>query len=293
MPSLRSDPLRIALATDAEFPDLFFDDEPLLAALVARGVEAVPAVWDAERDWAAYDLVVVRSTWDYTERVGEYLAWARSVPRLANPARVLEWNTDKTYLRRFAEAGVPVVPTRWASAPSSLADVAAGWDDVVVKPNVSAGARDTIRCASGSEEGQALADAILASGRTVMVQPYLDSVEGYGERSLLFFEGAFSHAVRRNPALSSDGFTRYDAARVDPTDAELALAARVLEEAGEPLLYARVDVVPGPDGEPVLTELEVTEPQLFLRFRPEAAEELADAVVARAGSAGSSTTTGS
>jgi len=281
---------RIALATDADFADLFFDDEPLRDALRARGAEVDAAVWDdPQRDWTAYDLVVVRSTWDYTERRDDYLAWARSVPRLANPANVLEWNTDKTYLRRFTDAGVPVVPTVWA--PGALSTVP--WDDVVVKPNVSAGARDTLRCASDSDEGQALLDAIAASGRTPMVQPYLDSVEGYGERSLVFVEGTFSHAVRRNPALSTDGFTRYDAARVEPTDAELALAARVLDAAGEVLLYARVDVVPGPAGTPLLIELEVTEPQLFLRFRPEAAGVLADAAVARAGSGGSSTTSGS
>lgn len=282
---------RIALATNAEFPDLFFDDDLLREALVARGVEAVPAVWDDPgQDWAAYDLVVVRSTWDYTERVAEFLAWADAVPSLANPAAVLRWNTDKTYLRGLAEAGVPVVPTRWLADAAALREV--GWDDVVVKPNVSAGARDTRRCAPGSPEAAALVEAIVASGRTAMVQPYLDGVEGYGERSLLFTEGAFTHAVRRNPALSSEGFTRYDAARVEPTEEELGVARRALAAAGGPLLYARVDVVPSPDG-PVLMELEVTEPQLFLRFSPEAVEVLADAVVARAGSGGSSTTTGS
>lgn len=283
----------IALATSAEFPDLFLDDEPLLAALRERGAEAVPAVWDDPSvDWQAFGLVVIRSTWDYVERRDAYLAWARSVPVLANSARIVEWNTDKTYLRSLAEAGVPVVPTRWVTSPSSLADVADGWDDVVVKPAVSAGARDTLRCSPRSAEGQALLDAIVP-GRTAMVQPYLDSVEGYGERSLLFFEGTFSHAVRRNPALSSEGFTRYDAARVEATDAELEVAAATLAAVGEPLLYARVDVVPGPDGAPFLIELEATEPQLFLRFAPEAVPVLADAIVARAGSAGSSTTTGS
>lgn len=282
---------RIALATNAEFAELFFDDDLLREALVARGVDAVPAVWDdPAQDWAAYDLVVVRSTWDYTERVAEFLAWADAVPRLANEAAVLRWNTDKTYLRGLAEAGVPVVPTRWLTDAAALREVE--WDDVVVKPNVSAGARDTLRCAPGSAEAASLVDAIVASGRTAMVQPYLDGVEGYGERSLLFAEGTFTHAVRRNPALSSEGFTRYDAARVEPTDAELDVARRALAAAGRPMLYARVDVVPSADG-PVLMELEVTEPQLFLRFSPEAAEVLADAVVARAGSAGSSTTTGS
>jgi glutathione synthase/RimK-type ligase-like ATP-grasp enzyme len=284
---------RIALATCAEFPDLFTDDEALRAALLARGAVPVPAIWDDPSvAWDAFDLVVVRSTWDYVARRDAFVAWARSVPRLANSARVVEWNTDKTYLRGLADAGVPVVPTAWVTA-GSLGDILAerGWSDVVVKPAISAGAANTLRCnASDLAEGQALLDRI---DGTAMVQPYLPAVEGYGERSLLFAEGAFTHAVRRNPALSLEGHTRFDARLVSPTDTELALAHRVLAAVGEPLLYARVDLVPDDDGNPMLMELEVTEPQLFLRFSTLAAEALADAIVARAGSAGTSTTNGS
>jgi len=278
--------MRIGLATSAGFPELFSDDDGLVAALRALGADPVPAVWDDPGvDWAAFDLTVVRSTWDYHERRDAFVAWARSVPRLANSARVVEWNTDKTYLR---DLPVPVVPTLWS--PERLADVP--WDDVVVKPAVSAGARNTLRCARGSAEGEALLAKIRENG-VAMVQPYLPSVEDHGERSLLFVEGAFTHAVRRNPALSLEGESRYDARLVDAAGDELALARSVLDAAGEPLLYARVDVVRGPDGEALLIELEVTEPQLFLRFAPHAAQALAAAVVARAGSAGSSTTSGS
>ena len=287
--------MRVALATCAEYPDLYADDEPLRAALRERGVDVVPAVWDDEgQDWAAYDLVVVRSTWDYVDYRDEFVAWARSVPRLANSARVIEWNTDKTYLRGLVEAGVPVVPTAWVTEPAMLAEVAArhGWGEVVVKPAISAGARNTLRCDPGSAEGQALLDVIVNDG-TAMVQPYLASVEGYGERSLLFADGRHTHAVRRNPALSLAGDERFDARLVEATPEELAVAEQVLARTPEPVLYARVDVVPDEAGRPVLIELEVTEPQLFLRFSAAAAAALADAVVARAGSAGSSTTTGS
>jgi glutathione synthase/RimK-type ligase-like ATP-grasp enzyme len=284
---------RIALATCAEFPDLFSDDEPLVAALLARGAVPVPAVWDdASVDWASFDLVVIRSTWDYVDRRDAFVAWARSVPRLANPAVVVAWNTDKTYLRALAAAGVPVVPTAFVDGGDLAAVLSEhGWHDVVVKPAISAGAKNTLRCNGSSlAEGQALLDRIEG---TAMVQPYLDAVEDYGERSLLFAGGRFTHAVRRNPALSTEGEARYDARLVTPTDAELDLAHRVLAEAGEPLLYARVDLVPDAAGEPLLMELEVTEPQLFLRFSTSAAEALAGAIVARAGSAGSSRTTGS
>ena len=287
--------MRVALATSAEFPELFSDDDGLVSALAARGAVPVPSVWDDPSvDWASFDLVVIRSTWDYVGRRDAYVAWARSVPRLHNPARVVEWNTDKTYLRSLAESGVPVVPTAYADEPAVLAALcdAYGWDDVVVKPTVSAGARNTVRCRAGSREGQALLDAIVRDG-TAMVQPYLDSVEDYGERSLLFVDGVLTHAVRRNPALSLAGDARYDARLVEATEEEAALGKLVLAEVPESLLYARVDLVRGMAGEPLLIELEVTEPQLFLRFSDAGAAALADAIVARAGSAGRSTTTGS
>jgi glutathione synthase/RimK-type ligase-like ATP-grasp enzyme len=282
-------PLTVALATCAEFPDLFGDDDGLVAALRDRGVRPVPAVWDDPAvDWTRFDAVLIRSTWDYHERRDAYVAWAHSVPRLYNPAAVVAWNTDKTYLRGLADAGVPVVPTAWS--PASLAEVP--WDDVVVKPAVSAGARNTLHCSRDSAEGAALLARIAAAG-TAMVQPYLASVEDYGERSLLFVDGAHTHAVRRNPALSTEGDERYEARLVAAADDELEVARAALAAAPGPLLYARVDVVRGDAGEPLLIELEVTEPQLFLRFSQPAAEALAGAVVARAGSAGSSTTTGS
>ena len=287
--------MRVALATCAELPDLYDDDEPLRAALRERGVDVVPAVWDdAGQDWAAYDLVVIRSTWDYHLRRDAFVRWAASVPRLENSASLVEWNTDKTYLRELDESGVPVVPTAWVYEPTSLHALLheLGWPEAVVKPAVSAGARDTLRVGPDSDAGQSLLDRIVVNG-VAMVQPYLASVEGYGERSLLHVDGVLTHAVRRNPALSLDGDARYDATLVDVADDERALAEEVLRELPETPLYARVDVVRDEDGTPLLIELEVTEPQLFLRFSDAAARALADAVVARAGSAGSSTTNGS
>lgn len=287
--------MRIALATCADMPDLYADDEPLRTALRERGAEVVPAVWDdPKQKWKAYDLVVIRSTWDYHERRDAFVRWAKKVPRLENSARLVEWNTDKTYLRELGEADVPVVPTAWVSEPTSLGVLMrdCGWKEVVVKPTISAGARNTMKCGRWDFKGQSLLDRILRTG-SAMVQPYLKSVEGHGERSLLFVDGKFTHAVRRNPALSTEGEARFDAKLVDAEEDELAVAAAVFRRLPETPLYARVDVVRDDGGYPLLIELEVTEPQLFLRFSDAATQRLADAVVARAGSAGSSTTTGS
>ncbi|MBG0828737.1 hypothetical protein HS041_13255 [Planomonospora sp. ID67723] len=259
-----------------------FDDEKeiALAAWADAGISGRIVRWDDPAvDWAAFDVVVVRSAWDYVARREEFLAWAHrveAVTRLANPAAVLARNTDKTYLRDLA---VPTIPTSWV-APGETADLPV-LAEYVVKPAISAGARDTIRTAD-REKATAHAARLAAEGRTVMIQPYLDMVETEGETSLLYFGGRFSHAVRRNPMLAG-GTTAPDAdnARAEvrtPAADQVALAERVLAEFPG-VLYARVDLVRLPDGSPALIEAELAEPYLFLRYAPGAAENLARAVL--------------
>lgn len=268
----------VALATFTGFPDLYDDDRLAIGPLSDAGIDAVPVVWDSGADWASYDLVVVRSTWDYTARREDFLDWASSVPRLANPVEVLAWNTDKRYLAGLAAAGVPVVPTTFF-APGEAYEPPAY--EHVVKPTVSAGARDTRRFAAGSDS-RGHAAALLAAGRTVMVQPYQAAVDQAGETAVLSFLGKHSHAARKAPVLMPSLADPNDV-EISPrvaSEAELAVAqaARDCVPSSEPLLYARVDVVPGPDGEPLLMELEVTEPCLFLAHAPGSAERFAAAV---------------
>ncbi|MGI5269869.1 ATP-grasp domain-containing protein [Nonomuraea sp. CA-218870] len=238
------------------------DDErqTVLEAWRHTGIDGRAERWDdPETDWSAYDAVVVRSVWDYLDRRDEFLAWARRVERvsrLLNPAVVLESNTDKTYLR---DLGVPIVPTHWSSR--DLPD----HEEYVVKPSISASARDTTRTADRAEAA-ARAAALEAAGRTPMVQPYLDMVESEGETSLLYFNRRFSHAVRRSPMLAP-GMTGADNVRAQPrTPApdQVELAEKVLADIPQPLLYARVDLVRLPGGAPALIELELTEPYLYL-----------------------------
>ncbi|MFJ1791506.1 ATP-grasp domain-containing protein [Kitasatospora griseola] len=251
---------------------------PVLAAFARAGVRAEAVLWDDPAvDWSGFDLVLIRSVWDYIVQRDAFLAWARrtaALTRVANPVPVLERNTDKTYLRDLAEAGVPIVPTAWVAPGEEL--TGADWPELVVKPTVSSGARDTVRT---TDRAEALAQvaALTAAGRTAMVQPYLPMVEDEGETSLLYLGGEFSHAVRRGPMLGG-GFA--DVAR-EPADDQLALAEQVLAAVPEraELLYARVDLVRLPDGSPVLIELELTEPRLFLDLRPGGPEALAAAAL--------------
>jgi hypothetical protein len=284
---------RVALVTCGELPDLDPDDRLVLPALAALGISATPAVWDDPTvDWSAFDLVVLRSAWDYAPRRDEFLAWAERVPRLANPAEVVRGNTDKRYLLRLREAGAPVVPTEFVAPGESWEPATQG--EIVIKPTVSAGSLDTGRYDLAHDGQRALAVAHVrrlgTAGRHVMVQPYLDAVDDHGETALIWIGGRYSHAIRKGPILTGpdegvEGLYREeDISAREPSVAEREVAEKVL--AALPydvadLLYIRVDLIPGADGAPVLLELELTEPSLFLGTDPAAAGRFATAIAAR------------
>ncbi|MFB7597721.1 RimK family alpha-L-glutamate ligase [Streptomyces sp. NPDC056160] len=289
---------RVALATydPGAVPSRDRDLGPLVRALRAAGADAEAVHWDdAGADWAAYDLVVIRSTWDYSWRAEEFVAWAErcaKVTRLANPADVVRWNTDKRYLGDLAAAGVPVVPTRYLAPgdPAGAGDLPGG-HDFVVKPVFGAGARLAARYAPAERETAAAQVARLhADGLTVMVQPYLSRIDVSGERALQFFGGRLLHASRKRAVLSPG--TAYDAVKVahpdlqpwTPTPAELAVAEKALAAVpGAPeLLCARVDLVDGQDGSPCVMELELVEPNLFLWLHPGSEQRVAREILAAA-----------
>lgn len=295
--------MRIALATCSELPEGDGDDALMAAALRQRRHEVEWRLWDeADADWDGYDAVVVRSTWDYQHRRREFLEWAAAVPRLLNPAEVLAWNTDKTYLAELDDEGLPVIETIFGNPRAGGAEFVGlfGADspqaEVVVKPAVSAGSRDTARFDLSSEEermrAQDLIGEIHRTDRTAMVQPYLASVDERGETALLYFDGELSHAIRKGPLLRpgegpTEGF--FAPETIEPreaTAAERELGDRVVAAVGErfgTLLYARVDLILDPDGAPVVLEVELTEPSLFFAHGEGAAERFASALCARLG----------
>ena len=290
---------RVALATCSQLPDLDKDDVPLIAALAERGVTAEPAVWDDPAvDWQAYDLVLVRSTWDYSPRHDEFLTWARSLPKVANSADVIAWNTDKRYLRELEEAGIPVIPTIWLDPARHLSKRAVhtrmpAFGDFVVKPVVSAGAQNTGRYQPVSAESRGLAilhaTRLLDDGRWVMIQPYVTSVDTSGETCLIFIDGELTHAVRKNALLtgpaeeSGELYAEEEKSAFEATPAQIEVAERALAVArkatGADLTYARVDLVSGDDGAPMVIELELTEPSLWMKYGTGVEGKLADAVV--------------
>ena len=288
------------MATCAALPDGWPDDRLLAAALRKRGAEVRFGVWDDPGfDWSGFESVLIRSTWDYTLDRDRFLAWAWSLEgRLDNPPAIVEWNSDKHYLADLAAAGIAAVPTVYVK-PGEAGPELAG--EVVVKPAVSAGARDTGRF-SPAAHGQArkLIGRLQSEGRTAMVQPYLSSVEGDGETAIVFIAGTESHALRKDVVLGPDEeapladhelraaeamFREELVVAATAGDAERELAAAVLETLGSrfgaPPLYARVDMLFAAGGEPVLLELEAVEPSLYFEQAPGSAERFADSVLQR------------
>jgi glutathione synthase/RimK-type ligase-like ATP-grasp enzyme len=278
---------RIAIATCADYPELKADDELLCEALGRRGCEAASVVWDGEAtDWAGTDLCLVRSTWDYHDKYERFLAWTRQVEAataLHNPADLIAWNSDKRYLRKLAEAGVPTVQTLWVERGADI-DLEPelskrGWEEAIVKPVVDLGAKNLHRVrADGAQDALA---AVLAR-QEAMVQPFLPSLETEGELSLIHIDGELSHAVRKHPAAGDFRVQSIWGGTVDQAEAgppHIEVAERALAQLDQPPLYARVDLVTDLAGRPALIELELIEPNLYLSTDPAAAEQLADATV--------------
>ena len=282
-------PVTIALATGRAYAKVDVDLPLIVDAAAARGIGAEIAVWDDDLvDWAAYDVVVVRSCWDYLDRRDDFLAWAATVPNLLNPADVLAWNTDKVYLRELADAGVPVIDTRWDVRRGDELPTSDEW---VVKPSISGGGKDTARW-DDPDDVYAHSEELIAAGRIAMVQPYVPSVDHEGETALIYFGGRFSHAIRKGPLLERGEGVRQDrdqrevitpraptAAQHDVTEQVLGAIPSSLGQAAD-LAYARIDLVTDDEGVPRLIELELTEPSLFLDSSEDGAARLVEAAQA-------------
>jgi glutathione synthase/RimK-type ligase-like ATP-grasp enzyme len=257
---------------------LFTDGEPghrhLDAALAELGIDARWVSWDdADVDWTA-GLVAVRATWDYDGRVEDFLAWARSVPWLLNGAESFAWNVDKAYLAELTDLGVPVVPTALVDGEESLPPAIAEHDVAVVKPRVGAGGRGVV-VFDGDDGGPADLDESMLGAGPWVVQPLVESVRTEGEGSVFVLDGEVVSAARKLPA---EGEIRVheqyggSTVAVPVTDEAADLARRTVQAAekllGRGLDYARVDHLRLADGTMAVSELELTEPGLYLEELP-------------------------
>jgi glutathione synthase/RimK-type ligase-like ATP-grasp enzyme len=281
---------QIALATCEELPDLDPDDQPLVEHFHKMGIEATPAIWsDPTINWAGFDQIIIRNTWDYTNRLEEFLTWVKTYQsRIQNSYDVILWNSNKIYLKDLAVAGFPIVETQFVTDPHG------DWElptlgDFVVKPTVSAGSQDTLRLRTSDPDCRSrahdLIERILSQGKTAMVQPYMMAVDEIGETAQLFIGGEYSHAIRKGPLLvpNVEGekehglFLKEDISPREPKleqrELATALMGYVSQRFGVPL-YARVDLLEDSDGKPVVLELELVEPSMFFATAPQSAARL-------------------
>jgi hypothetical protein len=291
--------VRVAIASCAALPPQFTDDLRIAEALAERGVSATQIPWDDPgTQWSAFEAVVIRSTWDYAGRREEFLRWCDSIgPSLHNRAAVVEWNSDKHYLADLAAVGIPAVETEFVAPGEEISLTG----EVVVKPTVSAGARDSGRFGTGAHDlARELIRKIHDSGRTAMVQPFHPTVDSVGETAVLCVDGEPAHTLRKRAVLRPDEVApvRNDAlgaaeVMYDPglvtadvaDEDELDLAAQVVAEVRRRFdylpLYARADMIRDRVGVPILLELEAVEPNFYLDQVPATTAIVADAIVNR------------
>lgn len=294
----------LALVSVAAAHALDEDLAPLSAALDEAGIAHRIVYWDdAFVDWSHFRAVIIRSPWDYIDKLPEFLAWAARVSgqtELLNPLDVITSNTDKHYLDVLARQGIHTVPSRFIEPEQHGEDGLAAFltefahAEFVVKPAVGAGSKDAQRY--GREDTDAALmhiKRLQLKNRSVLLQPYLSRVDQAGETALLYFNGVYSHAIRKGPLLKRNQgpteklFAPEDIIARVPGEDEMALAGKVVSSLpglfglDAPLVYARIDLLRDEDGRPCLLELELTEPSLFFNYADGAAERFVAALKSR------------
>jgi hypothetical protein len=269
----------IRLATCTQLPEPDVDEAPLAAALDRAGVAHALVAWDdPAADWDAAHPTLLRSTWNYALAIDEFLAWIDRVAAagpLWNPPAVVRGNVRKRYLLELARRGVPVIPTTLVERGGTIESQT---ERVVIKPEVGAGSLNTRVFAPGDPAAIAHCAAITATG-AALVQPYVASVEDYGERSLVWIDGELSHAIRKSPRFSGDSEAVTGPFPIAPEERAVALAA--LAPIADQILYGRVDLARDASGQPMVMELELVEPSLFFAKHPPAADRFVAALARR------------
>ncbi len=274
--------MKLALLSCENLPGWEKDDRFLHQELSRQGIDWKIVSWDASEDWACFDAVLIRTTWDYVERKEQFLETLTSLAtqtRLLNPLEVVRWNVEKTYLQTLSAHGLPIAPTIWIdqiTQPLSTLLLEQGWTKAFLKPVVGACASDTRRFSIGeTEDVEAWLQTQLTSGKRMMLQPYVDTVETEGEYSVLYFGNRLSHCVQKIPVVGDYrvqddfGATDHRIEAVDHPDL-IAIAQRtlsVLQALFDDILVLRLDFLRW-DGQFVINELELIEPSLFLRHAP-------------------------
>jgi len=278
-----------AAADDWYLGNILADDRLLIAALADRGVSAMRLDWSrADVDWSQFRVTVFRTTWDYFDRPAEFATWLGAVEhqtRVCNPPSTIRWNMDKHYLADLASLGIPVVRSRYVERGSreTLHDLLdeTGWEEAVIKPCISGAARHTYRVNRRTAAAIEPTVRRLLAVESLMLQPFERAIIGEGEDALMVFGGRFSHAVRKR-AQPGDFRVQDDHGgtvhQYEASDEQISLAERAMAACSPTPVYGRVDMVRDNDGRLAIMELELIEPELWLRHHAPAAAAFAAAI---------------
>jgi glutathione synthase/RimK-type ligase-like ATP-grasp enzyme len=280
----------VAFVTYQLAPGINEDDRLVADELHQRGIKATPAIWDArDVDWSRFDGVIIRSAWDYHLKPSQYDKWLENLAaagtRLWNPPNAVRWNMNKRYLTELADWDVPVVPTMYQPAGEGyrLQEILkrCAWEEVVIKPAISASAHGTWRTSLATAEVDQAKFVEQVRGQDILIQPYVHEVADQGEWSFVFFDKHFSHAVLKRPAKGDFRVQREfggNAVAAAPAPALVEQAQAIVSAVDHELLYARVDAIERA-GRLVLMELEINEPFLFVGFSAGASQRFAEAII--------------
>ena len=281
--------MKIAYVSCQNLPEPDIDEIPLVEGLKSAGHDASVAGWDDEAvDWASFDAILIRATWNYAWHLDAFRAWiarANEQTALINPIETLEWNLHKGYLRELERAGIPIIPTAFFDQCASVSIMelceSRGWSRIVIKPTVSAGSFGTRAfdlCKGEAPAAQAFFDEMIAQ-REMMIQRFIPSVESVGETALIVIDGQLTHAIEKRPRFDDQDEEVY--LRDSISDEMRDIATKVIDAANKAHLYARVDVIPDDDGSLMLSELEMLEPSLFFPYSERAVEVFVQGVEKR------------
>jgi glutathione synthase/RimK-type ligase-like ATP-grasp enzyme len=273
--------VKLRVATCKTLPEPDIDEAPLAEALARGGFDATLAAWDDPAvDWDAPIPTILRSTWNYALAIDRFAAWIDRVAAAAplfNPREVVRGNLEKRYLLALAARGVPVVPTTLVERGADFDPSGIDARRIVIKPEIGAGSLNARTFAPNDPAARAHLAMLTVTG-AALVQPYLESVEDYGERSIVWIDGALSHAIRKTPRFAGDAERVTGPFEIAADERAVALAA--LAPYGS-LLYGRVDLARDATGRPRVMELELVEPSLFFVFQPGSADRFVAGLRAR------------
>ncbi len=290
----------IVLLTDARYvnptdidqytQNVLTEDRMVAEALEAKGLKVWRTNWDNPTfNWSDTRYVLFRTTWDYFHRITEFFSWFNKASKqttMINSSELIQWNIDKFYLQELHQKGIDIPPTRFIAKgdPRTLADWvnASGWQELILKPAISGGARHTYRFMADEVANHENTFRSLIADESMLLQQFQNQIMHKGEVAFMVFGGKYTHAIlkkgKKGDFRVQDDFGGTVHPYV-PSSREIAFAERVVAACSPQPLYARVDVMWNNQDNPCLSELELIEPELWFREHPPAAHVLADAVI--------------